>query len=211
MHVAIPLYPGYTALDAVGPYTVLAFAPGWTVTFAAAGPGPVPDDRGNLSIVATASYAELPRPEVIVVPGGPGTFKAVSDTALLAWISQAHEHTRWTTSVCGGSFLLGAAGLLTGIKATSHWGWLELLAGFGAEPVRERVVADGKIVTAAGVSAGIDMALTLLAQASGAATAQTVQLAIEYAPEPPFDAASPATAPVELREPALRLIGTATR
>jgi len=133
----------------------------------------------------------------------------VSDTALLAWLSQAHEHTRWTTSVCGGSFLLGAAGVLTGVKATSHWGWLELLAGFGAEPVRERVVADGKIVTAAGVSAGIDIALTLLAQASGAATAQTVQLAIEYAPKPPFDAGSPATAPVELREPALRLIGVA--
>jgi len=212
MHVAIPLYPGYTALDAVGPYTVLAFAPGWTVTFVAAGPGPVLDDRGNLSIVATASYAELPRPEVIVVPGGPGTFKAVSDTALLAWISQAHEHTRWTTSVCSGSFLLGAAGVLKGIKATSHWGWLELLAGFGAEPVCERVVADGKIVTAAGVSAGIDMALTLLAQASGATTAQTVQLAIEYAPEPPFDAGSPTTTPVEFREPALRLIGApATR
>ena len=164
---------------------------GWTVTFVAAEPGPVPDDRGNLSIVATASYAELPRPDVIVVPGGPGTRKAVSDTALLAWISQAHEHTRWTTSVCSGSFLLGAAGLLKGIKATSHWGWRELLASLGAEPVSERVVADGKIVTAAGVSAGIDMALTLLAQASGATTAQTVQLAIEYAPDPPFDAGSP--------------------
>jgi putative intracellular protease/amidase len=121
MHVAVSLYPGYTALDAVGPYTVLAFAPGWTVTFVAVQPGPVVDDRGNLSLVATASYAELPRPEVIVVPGGPGIFKAVSDTALLGWISQAHEHTRWTTSVCSGSFLLGAAGLLKGIKATSHW------------------------------------------------------------------------------------------
>jgi putative intracellular protease/amidase len=146
MHVAIPLYPGYTALDAVGPYTVLAFAPGWTVTFVAAQPGPVVDDRGNLSIVATASYAELPRPEVIVVPGGLGTFKAVSDTALLAWLSQAHEHTRWTASVCSGSFLLGAAGLLKGVKATSHWGWLEFLAGFGAEPVSERVVVEGKFL-----------------------------------------------------------------
>ncbi len=111
MHVAIPLYPEYTALDAVGPYAVLAFAPGWTVTFVAAEPGPVLDDRGNLSIVATASYAELPRPEVTLVPGGPGTYSAASDTGLLNWISQAHEHTRWTTSVCSGSFLLGAAGL----------------------------------------------------------------------------------------------------
>lgn len=209
MHAAIPLYPGYTALDAVGPYTVLAFAPDWTVTFVAAGPGPVLDDRGNLSIVATASYAELPRPDVIVVPGGPGAFKAASDATLLGWISQAHEHTRWTASVCAGSFLLAAAGLLNGSKATSHWGWIDLLARFGAEPVRERVVADGKIITAAGVSAGIDMALTLLAQASDATTAQTVQLAIEYAPEPPFNAGSPATAPAELQEPALRLIGAA--
>jgi putative intracellular protease/amidase len=112
MHVAVPLYPGYTALDAAGPYTVLAFAPGWTVTFVSTEPGPVLDDRGSLSIVATASYAELPRPDVILVPGGLGTFNAVSDTALLGWISQAHEHTRWTTSVCAGSFLLGAAGLL---------------------------------------------------------------------------------------------------
>jgi len=212
VHVAIPLYPGYTALDAVGPYTVLAFAPGWKVTFVAAEPGPVLDDRGYLSIAATASYAELPHPDVILVPGGPGTFNAMSDVGLLGWISQAHEHTRWTTSVCAGSFLLGAAGLLKGIKATSHWGWLELLARFGAEPVSERVVVEGKIITAAGVSSGIDMALTLLAQASGATTAQTVQLAIEYAPQPPFDAGSPATAPPELREPALRLIGTgATR
>jgi transcriptional regulator GlxA family with amidase domain len=207
MHVAIPLYPRFTALDAVGPYTVLAFAPDWTVTFVAAEPGPVVDDRDSLAIVATASYDDLPRPDVVLVPGGPGTLDAVSDAALLGWISRAHEHTRWTTSVCSGSFLLGAAGLLTGIKATSHWGWLEQLAHFGAEPVSERVVTDGKIVTAAGVSSGVDMALTLLAQATDVTTAQTVQLAIEYAPEPPFDAGSPKTAPAGLAEPALRLIG----
>ncbi|MEV0429939.1 DJ-1/PfpI family protein [Micromonospora sp. NPDC049836] len=209
MHVAIPLYPEHTALDAVGPYTVLAFA-GWTVTFVAAQPGPVLDDRGNLSIVATASYAELPRADVILVPGGPGTLKAATDPALLGWISEAHEHTRWTTSVCSGSFLLAAAGLLNGVKATSHWGWLELLAGFGAEPVSERVVTDGKIVTAAGVSSGIDMALSLLAQADDATTAQTVQLAIEYDPQPPFDTGSPKKAPAELLEPALRLINVAS-
>ena len=175
--------------------------------FVAAEPGPVVDDRGSLSIIATASYAELPHPSVILVPGGPGAFKALSDTALLGWITQAHEHTRWTTSVCGGSFLLAAAGRLKGSRATSHWGWLEYLTSFGAEPVSERVATDGKIMTAAGVSAGIDMALTLLAEASGTMTAQTMQLAIEYAPKPPFDAGSPATAPAELREPALRLIG----
>jgi transcriptional regulator GlxA family with amidase domain len=209
MHVAIPLYPRYTALDAVGPYTVLAFAPGWTVTFVAAEPGPVVDDRGTLSIVATASYAELPRPDVLLVPGGLGTFEAVSDAALLGWIREAHQYTRWTTSVCSGSFLLAAAGLLNGGRATSHWGWLDQLAGLGVEPVSERVVADGKVVTAAGVSAGIDMALTLLAQARDATTAQTVQLAIEYDPQPPFDTGSPKSAPAELLAPALELINSA--
>ncbi|MFC6015544.1 DJ-1/PfpI family protein [Plantactinospora solaniradicis] len=206
MHVAIPLYPRYTALDVVGPYTVLAFAPGFTVTLVAAEPGPVVDDRGSLAITATASYADLPRPDMIVVPGGPGTAAATSDPALVGWIAAAHEHTRWTTSVCAGSFLLAAAGLLTGRRATSHWGWVDRLADFGAEPVHERVVTDGRIVTAAGVSAGIDMALTLLAQSTDVVTAQTVQLAIEYAPEPPFDTGSPQTAPADLIKPALSLI-----
>jgi putative intracellular protease/amidase len=207
MRVAIPLYPGFTALDAVGPYTVLAFAPGYTATFVAAEPGPVTDDQNSLTITATASYADLPDPDVIIVPGGAGTLAALSDPALIGWISGAHKHTRWTTSVCSGSFLLGAAGLLKARKATSHWGWLEHLARFGAEAVSERVVLDGKIMTAAGVSSGIDMALTLLSQASDVTTAQTVQLAIEYDPQPPFNAGSPKTAPANLIEPALRLIG----
>ena len=206
MHVAIPLYPRFTALDAVGPYTVLAFAPGFTVTFVARAPGPVVDDVGSLTLTATASYADVPRPDVILVPGGPGTAEALADRELVGWIAQAHEHTRWTTSVCAGSFLLGAAGLLGGRRATTHWGWLERLAAFGAEPVSERVVIDGKLVTAAGVSAGIDMALALLAQASGEQVAQTVQLAMEYDPDPPFDAGSPAAVP-HLTERALRLIG----
>ncbi|MBX6383930.1 MAG: DJ-1/PfpI family protein [Microbispora sp.] len=207
MNIAIPLYPRFTALDAVGPYTVLAFAPGCTVTFVAAEPGPVLDDRGSLSLAATATYDDLTAPDVVVVPGGPGTIEALSDTALLGWIARAHEHTRWTTSVCSGSFLLGATGLLKGRRATTHWGWLDQLAGFGAEPVGERVVTDGKIVTAAGVSAGIDMALTLLAAMCGEETAQAVQLAIEYDPRPPFDAGSPSTAPAGLTGKALALIG----
>ena len=206
MHVAIPLYPRFTALDAVGPYTVLAFAPGFTVTFVAAEPGPVTDDRGSLTLLATAAYAELPDPDLIIVPGGPGTTEALTDPALVGWIARAHERTRWTTSVCSGSFLLAAAGLLTGRKATSHWGFVERLAAFGAEPVRERVVQDGKIVTAAGVSSGIDMALTLLALATDPETAQDVQLAIEYDPEPPFDAGSASTAPVDRVARALSLI-----
>lgn len=206
MNIAIPLYPRFTALDAVGPYTVLAFAPGCTVTFVAAEPGPVLDDRGSLSLAATASYGDLPAPDVVVVPGGPGTIEALSDAALLSWIARAHEGTRWTTSVCSGSFLLGAAGLLKGRRATTHWGWLDQLAGFGAEPVSERVVIDGKIVTAAGVSAGIDMALSLLAATHDEETAQTVQLAIEYDPRPPFGAGSPKTAPAGLSDKALALI-----
>ncbi|MFG2072880.1 DJ-1/PfpI family protein [Nonomuraea maritima] len=206
MHVVIPLYPRFTALDAVGPYTVLAFAPGFTVTFAAERPGPVTDDRGSLTLTATASYADVPAPDVVVVPGGPGTLDVLEDEALLGWIRQAHEHTRWTTSVCSGSLLLGAAGLLKGARATTHWALLDWLKNVGAEPVAERVVEHGRIVTAAGVSAGIDMALTLLARASDATTAQSVQLAIEYDPQPPFACGSPRTAPEGLVERALAII-----
>ncbi|SEG82648.1 DJ-1/PfpI family protein [Nonomuraea solani] len=206
MHVAILLYPRFTALDAVGPYTVLSVAPGCTVTFVAAEAGPVVDDQGTLTLLATASYAGLPAPDVIVVPGGPGTLEALSDEPLLEWIRRAHEHTRWTTSVCTGSLILGAAGLLTGLKATTHWAFLDALTGFGASPAAERVVTEGKIVTAAGVSAGIDMALTLLARARDVETAQLVQLAIEYDPRPPFDAGSPKTAPDGLAERALTLL-----
>ncbi|MED7930510.1 DJ-1/PfpI family protein [Nonomuraea sp. LP-02] len=206
MQVAIPLYPRFTALDAVGPYTVLAFAPGWTVTFVAAQAGPVTDDQGTLTLTATASYADLDRPDVIVVPGGIGTFEVLGDEALVNWIRDSHEHTRWTTSVCTGSLLLGAAGLLEGLRATSHWAVLDMLREYGAEPVSERVLTSGKVITAAGVSAGIDMALTLLAQADDPITAQAVQLAIEYDPHPPFNAGSPQTAPDGLSELAIKLI-----
>ncbi|MGW5683774.1 DJ-1/PfpI family protein [Nonomuraea sp. NPDC003754] len=206
MQVAIPLYRRFTALDAVGPYTVMAFAPGCTVTFVAAEPGPVTDDRGSLTLQATAGYADLPRPDVVIVPGGAGTFDALHDQALVDWIAEAHAHTRWTTSVCSGSLLLGAAGLLRGTKATTHWAILDMLAQYGAEPVSERVVTQGKIVTAAGVSAGIDMALTLLAGASDVETAQAVQLAIEYDPQPPFNAGSPKTAPEGLVQRTLALL-----
>jgi transcriptional regulator GlxA family with amidase domain len=206
MHVAIPLYPRFTALDAVGPYTVFAFAPGWRVTFVAAEPGPVTDDTGNLPLHANATYRDLARPDVIVVPGGPGTTDALTDRALLDWITAAHRHARWTTSVCSGAFLLGAAGLLTGRRATTHWGWLDRLATVGAIPVSERIVRDGGIVTAAGVSAGIDMALSLLGAAVDDRTAQAVQLAIEYDPQPPYQTGSPANASPELVETALGLI-----
>lgn len=186
MNIAILLYPRFTALDAVGPYTVFAFAPGWRVTFVAAEPGPVTDDAGTLTLHATAGYRDVTRPDVLVVPGGPGTADALTDRALLDWIAEAHRHARWTTSVCSGAFLLGAAGLLTGRRATTHWGWLDRLGTVGAVPVSERVVRDGTVVTAAGVSAGIDMALSLLGEATDVPTAQAVQLAIEYDPRPPY-------------------------
>jgi transcriptional regulator GlxA family with amidase domain len=203
MHVAIPLYPRFTALDAVGPYTVLAFAPGWRVTFVAGEAEPVTDDVGSLTLQATAAYGDLERPDVILVPGGPGTTEAMGDRALLDWIAAAHPHARWTTSVCSGSFLLGAAGLLGGRRATTHWGWLDQLVAVGAVPVSERIVRDGSIVTAAGVSAGIDMALTLLGEAADDETARAVQLAIEYDPRPPYDICSPTP---KLAETALSLI-----
>lgn len=206
MQVAIPLYPRFTALDAVGPYQVMAFTPDWTVTFVAGERGPVLDDKGTLGLVATATYDDLPRPDIIVVPGGIGTYAAISDQSLLGWVRAAHEHTRWTTSVCSGAYVLGAAGLLDGRPATTHWGYLEQLAGFGTRPVAERWVADGKIWTAAGVSAGIDMALALLAQAEDEDTARTVQLTIEYDPDPPFDSGSAKTATPELKAKAMKLI-----
>lgn len=204
MHVAIPLYPRFTALDAVGPYTMLGFAPGVTVTFVAAEPGPVTDDLGGLTMTATAGYAGLPHPDVIVVPGGPGTAAAARDPLLRAWLLAAEP--RWMTSVCSGSFILAAAGLLAGRRATSHWGWRDGLAAFGAQPVEERVVTDGPVITAAGVSAGIDMALTLLARLRDEDTARAVQLAVEYDPDPPFDAGSPRRASSELADRALALV-----
>ncbi|MEV4566694.1 DJ-1/PfpI family protein [Nonomuraea sp. NPDC049419] len=206
MHVAIPLYPRFTALDVAGPYTVLSMVPGCTVTLVAAARGPVSDDFGTFMLAATASYEEVPAPDVVMVPGGTGTLDALSDEALVNWIRQAHEHTRWTTSVCTGSLLLGAAGLLEGLPATSHWALLDLLKQYGAEPVSTRVVHTGKIVTAAGVSAGIDMALTLVGKAVDEETAQSVQLAIEYDPEPPFTAGSLQTAPAGIPDRALHLL-----
>jgi transcriptional regulator GlxA family with amidase domain len=204
MDVAIVLYPGFTALDAVGPYTVLAFAPGWTVTFVAAARGPVLDDRGFLSLTATATFDEDLHPDVIVVPGGVGAQAALGDRQLLDWLRATHRTATWTTSVCVGSLLLGAAGLLDGKPATSHWGWRDVLGSLGAKPVEQRVVICGDTITAAGVSSGIDMALTLLAEAAGEQTAKAVQLAIEYAPDPPFDSETPPTRSPVVLLPATR-------
>jgi putative intracellular protease/amidase len=199
MDIAIPLYDRFTALDAIGPYEVLSRLPGARVRWIGHEARPYVTDRG-LHIVAEATLEEVPHPEILVVPGGTGTRDLLDDERMLDWIRGAHETSQWTTSVCTGSLLLGAAGLLDGLRATSHFLYLDLLATFGVEVTEERVVEQGKIITAAGVSSGIDMALHLAAKVAGPEMAQLVQLVIEYDPQPPFDAGAPSKAPVEIVE-----------
>jgi transcriptional regulator GlxA family with amidase domain len=201
MQIAILLFDKVYALDAVGPYEVLRELPGAGVTFVAADPGPKRTEHGSLALVADHALHAVPRPDIIVVPGGIGELDARADERVVDWLRGAHETSQWTTSVCTGSLLLGAVGLLRGKRATSHWTALEALREFGAEPVAdERFVFDGKIVTAAGVSAGIDMALTLVTEIAGSEVAQAIQLDLEYDPQPPHDTGTTAKAPPELVE-----------
>jgi putative intracellular protease/amidase len=200
MQIAIPLFDGFTALDAVGPYEVLSRLPGAQVKFVAAEPGPKVTETHSLTMVAEHSLDDLPGPDILMVPGGFGTRDLLDDEQHLEWLRNAHEHTIWTTSVCTGSLLLGAAGILRGLKATTHWAVIDRLASYGAIPTNERVVEQGKVVTAAGVSSGIDMALRLAERIAGEDFAKGIQLGIEYDPQPPFDAGSPRTAPPHLVE-----------
>ena len=200
MQIAIPLYDRFTALDAVGPYEVLSRLPEARVTFVAAEPGPYRTDNGMLTMVAEASLDDLPTPEMLVVPGGFGTRDAMHDERIVGWIREAHRTSQWTTSVCTGALLLGAAGVLDGLDATTHWLELETLRELGASPTARRVVEQGKVITAAGVSAGIDMGLVLMAKIAGEEFAQTIQLMIEYDPQPPYDAGSPSKAPEPIVE-----------
>ncbi len=198
MDIAILLYDRLTALDAVGPYEVLSRLPGATVTFVAETPGPKRTDTGRLALTADASLAELAHPEVVLVPGGPGQTALMEVGPVRDWLRAAHETSTWTTSVCTGSLILAAAGLLARKRATSNWQALEELRGLGVDVVSERVVFDGKLATSAGVTAGIDMALLLVAKIAGEQVAQAIQLGLEYDPEPPFDAGSPEKAPREI-------------
>jgi transcriptional regulator GlxA family with amidase domain len=201
MNIAILLFDRLAALDAVGPYEVLSRLPGAKVTFVAEEAGEKRTDTGRLGLTADASLAELAHPEVVLVPGGPGQVALMDDGPVHAWLRAAHETSRWTCSVCTGSLILAAAGLLEGRRATSNWQALEELDRFdGVEVVPERVVFDGKLATAAGVTAGIDMALALAAKLANEQVAQAIQLGIEYDPQPPFDAGSPRTAPAEIVE-----------
>ncbi|WP_031069873.1 DJ-1/PfpI family protein [Streptomyces sp. NRRL WC-3742] len=201
MRIAVLLYENFTALDAVGPYEVLSRIPGAEVVFTAARRGPVRTDMASLALTADASLEEVTSADVLLVPGGPGTAEQLGDQAVLEWVRAVDATSTWTTSVCSGSLILGAAGLLGGRRATSHWGCLDALTGFGAEPTgTERIVVDGKYATAAGVSAGIDLALTLTGLIAGERAAQAIQLVIEYDPRPPYSSGSVATAPAGLVE-----------
>ncbi len=196
LQVAILLYDGMTALDAIGPYEVLQ-APtlGTDVRFVAREKGIKQTDFGRLRLTADYTLAETPSPDILVVPGTAFPQAVMGDQLVLDWIAQVHLTTKWTTSVCTGALALGAAGVLNGLKATTHWLALDALKQFGAVPTKARVVREGKVITAAGVSSGIDMALTLVAEEFGADAAQLTQLLIEYDPQPPFDAGSPDKAP----------------
>jgi transcriptional regulator GlxA family with amidase domain len=200
MKIAILIYDGFTALDAIGPYEVLRSVPGWEVEFVARTRGEVRTDSGAVGLSADRSLAEVGSTDIVLVPGGEGTRALLEDEELLGWLREIDRSTKWTTSVCTGSLLLGAAGLLEGRRATGHWLFLEPLREYGAEPVGGRYVEDGKVITAAGVSAGIDMALYLVGREVGPEVAQAVQLGIEYDPSPPYDAGSPQKASAEIVE-----------
>lgn len=198
MKIAIALYDRFTALDAIGPYETLSRMPGAEVVFVGCEKRLFRTDLGSLAVQAGASFAEVDRADILVVPGGPGTREMMNDQPLLAWVRKLHATTQWTTSVCTGSLVLGAAGLLKGVDATTHWGCMAELESTGAKPTSERVVIRGKLVTAAGVSAGIDMGLTLAARIAGVDVAKAIQLGIEYDPQPPFDSGSVTKAAPEI-------------
>ncbi|MET8966811.1 DJ-1/PfpI family protein [Streptomyces hydrogenans] len=200
MQIAVLLFEGFTSLDAVGPYEILSRLPGAETVFVAKEPGPVRNDQGSLALCADKSLADVPHPDIVLVPGGPETRQAAHDPEIQAWLRTADATSTWTTSVCTGSLLLAAAGLLDGRRATTHWLAFDELRELGVEPTGERVVFDGKYVTAAGVSSGIDMGLHLLGRIAGDDTAMTVQLLTEYDPRPPYDAGSPDKAPAHLVE-----------
>ncbi|MFE6397905.1 DJ-1/PfpI family protein [Streptomyces alboflavus] len=198
MQIAIALYERFTALDAIGPFQTLAGIPDAEVVFVAEQAGPVRDDTGQLTLVADKSFDEVRSPDIVVVPGGPGQSDQMENESLLGWLRTTDRTTTWTTSVCTGSLALAAAGLLKGREATSHWLALQELDKVGVRSTGQRVVFDGKYVTAAGVSSGIDMGLALVGRIAGDERAQAVQLMMEYDPQPPYDAGSPEKAPAHL-------------
>ena len=211
MKTAFVLYDQFTALDLIGPFQVLAELPGLEPVFVADRVGPIPDHTGLLPLQATATFDEIDEADIIVVPGGTADRRATPDDALVRWIAKVHPTTTWTTSVCTGSLYLALAGILDGLDATCHWYDLDRLAEFGANPVKTRVVQQGKIITAAGVSSGIDMGLVLAAELFGDDMGRAMQLALEYDPTPPFDAGSPEKAGPEITALVSAVIGDPAR
>jgi transcriptional regulator GlxA family with amidase domain len=200
MKIACLIFDKFTALDVIGPYEVLSRLPGTEFTFVAKETGPKRSDTGMLGLSADRTLADMPDPDVLLVGGGEGNRPMLDDAEILDWLRTADEGTTWTTSVCTGALLLGAAGLLEGRRATTHWAYLDRLGQYGAEPIPERYVIDGKLATAAGVSAGLDMALDLVARIAREDVARAIQLGIEYDPAPPFDSGAPHKADPELVE-----------
>lgn len=198
MDIVIPLYEGFEPLDAIGPYEILAYVPGATVRFVTAEPGLVQDGLGSLPVHVPTGYSEVERCDVLLVPGG-GSFRTmVNDADFLQWVRRINAGTRFTTSVCTGSLVLGAAGLLKGVTATTHWDAAADLESYGAVYTAERVIRHDRLITSAGVSSGIDMALQLAALLTDEVTAQAIQLYTEYDPQPPFDTGSVAKAPARV-------------
>ncbi len=209
MQVAIMLYPGYTALDFIGPYESLRWLPDTEVRFVWHQPGPIAADSAVLLIGATHSFDETPSPDIVLIPGGFATMEHARDEKVLDWVRRAHQTSTWTTSVCSGSVILAAAGLLDGKRATSHWAALPVLRTFGAQPVGdERIVPAGdKIVTCAGVSSGIDLGLWLAGRIGGEAKAKAIQLSMEYDPQPPFDSGHMSKASASTKALATAMMG----
>lgn len=209
MQIAVFVFDKITALDAVGPLEILSRLPDADIRIVGKRAGPVRADRGSgqLGLIADHAMADVPDPDILLIPGARDMGPVIADEAVLDWVRAAHETTRWTVSVCTGALVLAAAGLLRGRRATTHWSARPRLADYGAVPLAERVVTDGKIMTGAGVSAGIDLALTLSAELAGEDHARFVQLMTEYDPHPPFQGGTPDTTPEPIRKRAFDLLG----
>ena len=209
--VGLVLYPQFTALDIVGPFQTLVDVPGLDVFFVAADRGPVVDHTGRLTLQATRSFDEVESLDVLVVPGGFADRGIDSTNDVVQFVKKIHPTTTWTTSVCTGSIYLAHAGILNGLNATTHWASYDRLRELGAFPTEQRVIQEGKIITAAGVSAGIDMGLTLVAALEGDEMAKMIQLAIEYDPQPPFDSGAPSKVSPEFKKFALSIFTNPNR
>ncbi len=198
LDIAFLIFDGVMALDAIGPYDVLSNIPDTSITFVGETRGLKRNQRGSLGLSADRAISEVNRADILVVPGGFGEEEVRKNPAMLEWVRAIHATTQWTASICTGALILGAAGILDGLEATTHWAAREQLRSFGATPVTQRIVEQGKVITAAGVSAGIDMALHLTRRIAGDEVAQAIQVAIEYDPQPPFDGVyERASAPVK--------------